>query len=317
MLEEKNNYWHLLRCPKTRLPLKQIDPKNLVTDSIESNQQFRYRFIKTIPVLVDFDSSILDEKETFDTSAERLIDSPFRKGIPDILKKLVSPPEVTTANNVRELISLLKSQEEKPRVLFVGGGSIGQGMLPFYDDKDIKVLGFDIFFSPFIQFIADAHLIPLADESVDCVIVQAVLEHVLEPNKVVSEIYRVLKSNGLVYAETPFLQQVHEGAYDFTRFTESGHRYIFKHFELIKSGNTAGAGTQLLWTIDYFSRSLFRSKVVGKILKLIFFWVRYLDLIIPENYSIDTASGVFFMGKKSHKTITPQEIVKHYKGLQK
>ena len=93
-------------------------------------------------------------------------------------------------------------------------------------------------------FIADAHNIPIVNEYFDCVIIQAVLEHVLRPNQVVNEIFRVLKANGIVYSETPFLQQVHEGPYDFTRFTESGHRYLFKNFELIKSGASDGAGLQ-------------------------------------------------------------------------
>ena len=35
-------------------------------------------------------------------------------------------------------------------------------------------------------------------------IIYAVLEHVLEPNVVVSEIHRVPKDNGIVYAETPY-----------------------------------------------------------------------------------------------------------------
>ena len=37
--------------------------------------------------------------------------------------------------------------------------------------------------------------------------------------------------SGIVYAETPFMQQVHEGAYDFTRYTVLGHRYLFKKFK--------------------------------------------------------------------------------------
>src|SRR5207237_664581 len=31
----------------------------------------------------------------------------------------------------------------------------------------------------------------------------------------------------LVLGDTPFMQQVHEGAYDFTRFALSGHRWLF------------------------------------------------------------------------------------------
>ncbi len=53
----------------------------------------------------------------------------------------------------------------------------------------------------------------------------------LEPERVVSEIARVLKPAGMVYSEIPFMQQVHEGAYDFTRFTDSGQRWLFRQFK--------------------------------------------------------------------------------------
>jgi ubiquinone/menaquinone biosynthesis C-methylase UbiE len=69
--------------------------------------------------------------------------------------------------------------------------------------------------------VADGHQLPIADGSVDGVWIQAVLEHVLDPSIVVQEIHRVLTPGGVVYAETPFMQPVHEGAYDFTRFSLS------------------------------------------------------------------------------------------------
>lgn len=112
----------------------------------------------------------------------------------------------------------------------------------------------DIYDSQNVDILADAHSVPFKSGLFDLVIIQAVLEHVLNPEKVVSEISRVLRPEGVVYAETPFMQQVHEGPYDFTRFTESGHRYLFKNFSQIRSGVTAGAGSSLLWSLDFFSR---------------------------------------------------------------
>src|SRR5205823_1246671 len=109
-----------------------------------------------------------------------------------------------------------------PTILVVGGGTVGSGTDALYRDPAVRLIAFDVYGSPMTQLIADGHQIPLRDESVDAVLVQAVLEHVLDPAKVVAEIHRVLRPNGIVYAETPFLQQVHEAAYDFTRFTESG-----------------------------------------------------------------------------------------------
>ena len=92
------------------------------------------------------------------------------------------------------------------------------------------------------HLVTDAHKLPFEDGVFDGVWVQAVLEHVLEPATIVDEIYRVLRRGGLVYAETPFMQQVHERAYDFSRFTQSGHRWLFKRFSEINAGPIGGCG---------------------------------------------------------------------------
>lgn len=282
------------------------------------NNEYAYKTINGFPVLVDFENSVLDAQDFESLHVPEVVARRNYGGLTALAKKLVSPPKNATASNVAELMNLLTSESkaENPRLLIVGGGSIGQGMQPLYDSSQINVVAFDVYASNNIQFVADAHGIPFQSGTFDAVIIQAVLEHVLEPSKVVSEIYRVLKAKGVVYSETPFLQHVHEGAYDFTRFTESGHRYLFKHFALVKSGASAGAGTQLIWAIDNFSRGIFRSRVAGKVIKLLFFWLIYLDDLIPEKFNVDAASGCYFLGIKSDKEITAKDAINHYKGAQ-
>lgn len=300
-----------MRCPKSGCRLKRID-NWLIAESGE--EQIAYEIIGDHPVLIDFDRSVL-KKENIE-SLSSVFERNSYSGLLGIIKRLVSPPNDATAENVEHIMNLLFTSKNSAQVLIVGGGTIGQGMEPIYNDPRIALVSFDIYASPSVQLLADAHNIPLPDNSFDAVIIQAVLEHVLEPITVVSEIYRVLKQNGIVYAETPFLQHVHEGAYDFTRFTESGHRYLFKNFELIKSGPSAGAGTQLLWSIDNFFRGLFRSRKLGKVIKICFFWLQHFDKLISESYNIDAASGVFFLGRKQMSKIDAKEIIAHYKGAQ-
>jgi ubiquinone/menaquinone biosynthesis C-methylase UbiE len=67
-----------------------------------------------------------------------------------------------------------------------------------------------------IDVFCDGHEVPFRDGVYDAVMTSAVLEHVLYPERVASEISRVLKIGGVLYSELPFMQQVHEGAYDFT-----------------------------------------------------------------------------------------------------
>lgn len=312
MLIDQKDVIELLRCPKSGASLKQIGSK-LRAESC--GEIVEYEIIKNCPVLIHFEESII-EKCSIETLSSPLKRRSYR-GFLSWLKRFVSPPKSTTSTNIKQIIGMLFESKESARVLIIGGGTIGQNMAPFYSDPRVELLSFDVYSSPNVQFIADAHNIPLLDRGFDAVIVQAVLEHVLEPIKVVSEIYRVLSDDGIVYAETPFLQHVHEGAYDFTRFTESGHRYLFRQFKLIKSGASAGAGTQLLWSIDNFYRGLFRSRIAGKVMKVCFFWLQYCDKLIPDAFNIDAASGVFFLGKKQPSSISPREIVSHYKGAQK
>jgi ubiquinone/menaquinone biosynthesis C-methylase UbiE len=74
----------------------------------------------------------------------------------------------------------------------------------------------DVAFSKNTACILDAHNLPFPEEYFDLAVV---LGHVAEPIRCVAEIWRTLKPEGKVYSATPFLQPVHIGAYDFTRFT--------------------------------------------------------------------------------------------------
>lgn len=276
-----------------------------------------FRTVGKWPVLVDFAQSILVEQEVVASAAASLVVRREATGFKRLVMNMLFPPNAVAPRNIARAVELLKKSVAHPRILIIGGGAIGSGLDELYADPMLNLLSFDIYGSDAVQFIGDAHSIPLRDSSVDAVIVQAVLEHVLEPWRVVERIHRVLKDDGLVYAETPFMQQVHEGPYDFTRFSESGHRYLFKKFACLDSGLAGGTGTQLWWTIEAVLAGLFRSVRMGRYGMALFSWVRYLDRLIPTAFSIDNASGSFFLGRKTEVAMRPAEIVQHYKGAQK
>lgn len=301
----------LFCCPRTRVALVREGAALRCVD----DDHCSYAAVQGAPVLVDFTRSILSLEQI----TENDVGSPVRRratqGIKRAVKRVLSPEKKSTRRNIDRLIGALP-RDHKALVLVIGGGTVGQGVAALYDHPGLGIAAFDIYYSPNIQFIADAHSIPLRDRSVDAVVIQAVLEHVLDPQQVVDEIWRVLKPDGLVYAETPFLQHVHEGAYDFTRFTESGHRMLFRRFELVDSGISGGPGTQLTWSIDYFARAVFRSRLAGKMFKLAFSWLWLFDALVPSTFASDAASGVYFLGRRSSRTVSPQEIVAFYRGAQ-
>ncbi|WP_157897330.1 class I SAM-dependent methyltransferase [Mycobacteroides franklinii] len=268
-----------------------------------------------LPALVDFTRSVLnaDRLQAVDGASALK-----RAGLFQAAQRLVHPSNAVAPTAVARMLETLRADESghgrRPRVLVIGGGTVGGGLEALYADEAIDLIAFDVYVSPVVQFVGDGHAIPLAAGSMDGVIVQAVLEHVVEPRQVAEEIHRVLRSGGIVYADTPFLQQVHEGPYDFTRFTDSGHRYLFRSFERIDSGAVAGAGTALRWSIDYFVRALTRSVRLGRAASLVFFWLSYVDRILDPGHSLDGASSVFFLGRKAAESISESDLIDYYRG---
>ena len=67
------------------------------------------------------------------------------------------------------------------------------------------------------DLVCDIHQIPLPDESFDCIFCTGTLEHVEDPHKVLSEIYRLVKKQGIVHIEVPFIQGFHADPTDYWR----------------------------------------------------------------------------------------------------
>lgn len=215
--------------------------------------------------------------------------------------------------NADAFLSLCRTGGDKARILVIGGGTRGQGADALWRDANVELISFDIYASENTDFVADAHTVPLKDGAVDGVWIQAVLEHVIDPWKVVAEIWRVLGKDGVVYAETPFMQQVHEGAFDFFRFSHSGHRWLFRNFREIKSGKVAGAGVAANWALRYLVRALTGSTLAARLAGLCFFWLKFLDRAGKARLQLDAASGVFFLGRKSDQAMPAPELIGYYK----
>jgi SAM-dependent methyltransferase len=83
----------------------------------------------------------------------------------------------------------------------------GNFIPPIDQVESWKFLNNDIDTNP--DYCCDIENIPLDETSIDIVIMTEVLEYLANPNKVFSEIFRVLKINGHVLVSVPFLNPVH------------------------------------------------------------------------------------------------------------
>lgn len=69
---------------------------------------------------------------------------------------------------------------------------------------------------------ADASQLPLADGSVDTVVILEVMEHLRQPREALQEIARVLRPNGRLLLSMPFLYPIHDAPHDYQRWTTHG-----------------------------------------------------------------------------------------------
>ena len=309
----------LLCCPICHAKLKRALEQFECTNS-ECAAYFP--IVDGIPVLINEKSSVFSvddfvshRKTFFGNNSENKLKKTIRRLIPTISEN------IKRNSNYSRMSHVLLGQSISPRVLVIGGSILGQGMESLVENTAIDLVESDVAFGSRTMLICDAHDIPFEDGSFDGVIVQAVLEHVVDPYRCCEEIHRVLKEQGVVYAETPFMQQVHAGRYDFTRFTHLGHRRLFRRFEEIDSGAVCGPGMALAWSYQYFLVSFTTSRILRALLRdfasLTSFYLKYLDYyLINKPGAFDAASGYYFMGRKAEQVLSDQDLIKLYKGAE-
>ena len=306
----------LLRCPICRARVN-VTSEQITCASSECGAHFP--MVNGVPVLLNEESSVFSINGV--VSQQSTTFGPRKRGIKETLTRLIPSisKNLKAGQNYERLAGLLLGQSAAPRVLTVGGGILGQGMESLPLNDPVELVETDVSFGPRTMMICDAHDIPFEDESFDGVIAQAVLEHVADPYRCAEEIHRVLKKQGLVYAETPFMQPVHMGRYDFTRFTHLGHRRLFRGFEEIDSGAVCGPGMALAWSYQYFLLSFTESKTLRALVRifasLTSFYLKYFDhYLIDKAGALDAAAGYYFMGRKGNRILSDRELIELYEG---
>jgi SAM-dependent methyltransferase/uncharacterized protein YbaR (Trm112 family) len=276
-----------------------------------------------IPILINEDSSVFNIRDVLSRRARDLEVRPvWPTRIRRVGKRLVRYVPAIGANwkakqNIRRLRHLLFEWNEHSVVLIIGSGEGDSDLETNLSSPRITLLRSDVYFAPDVDMIADSHDLPFQTASFDAVVCQSVLEHVVDPCRCVNEIHRVLRPRGIVYAEIPFMQQVHAKAYDFTRFTLGGLRRLFRRFEIIDAGVEGGPGMTLAWSVSWFFKMLSSSVVMEAfvyfVLPFFIFWLKYIDyLFVNSPRAADGASELYFLGRRSDAVTSDRQIVSEY-----
>jgi SAM-dependent methyltransferase len=81
---------------------------------------------------------------------------------------------------------------------------------------------------PGAAVVGDAHALPFAADSFDLILSTEMLEHTVEPQRIVDEIRRVLRPGGRLLLTTRFAFPLHDVPGDYFRFTNYGLAHLFR-----------------------------------------------------------------------------------------
>ena len=209
--------------------------------------------------------------------------------------KRLYPPAPVLNQVIPKKRNLLVNEYKDGLILNLGSGGdlINEG-----------VINFDLDFIPDVNVVGNGENLPFLDETFDLIINQAVLEHVKRPNKIVKEMYRVLKKGGYIYVESPFLQEYHGFPLDFQRYTLMGLENLLSRFQKIESGICAGPSATFGRIFREYCASFSDNLYIHQILKILAGWfifpIRYLDLYLSKKkYAHVIAMGLYYIGQKA------------------
>ena len=157
------------------------------------------------------------------------------------------------------------------------------------------------------DIIADGRNLPIKSSSVSLVISQAVLEHTPDTNLNIAEIDRILKNNGLLYIEVPWMQTYHAHPHDYFRFTHQGLKSYLKNFDIIDQGVVVGPASAMSLNLRMFLATLFSfgNKSLFVVFGVVFAWLtfplKYLDFFLESgSLSYYSASGIYVLARKKN-----------------
>lgn len=158
---------------------------------------------------------------------------------------------------------------------------------------------------PDLDVVGDAHHLPFPDNSFDAAICESLLEHVTEPERVISEMRRVLKPGGKIYAMMPFMFGFHAAPNDYTRFTHRGLAYRMRGFYTDELKVIAGPASALSCVLIEFCAMLFSLgirplyQVLSLVFLVLFSPLKLLDFVLARHpEAVRIASVLLYIGIK-------------------
>ena len=184
--------------------------------------------------------------------------------------RMVAPGSWLITDLVAERYSAAAHHLRAGRVLDLGCGAVP--LYEFYRSRVESVVCIDwpgtLHGQKHLDCYADLNLgVPICEASCDTVILSDVLEHVYAHGRLVGEIARVLRPDGALMMNVPFLYRIHEEPNDHFRYTEFALRRMLGDAGLeVLSIQPIGGLLEVI--ADLVAKTLARVPLAGRLLAM-------------------------------------------------
>jgi SAM-dependent methyltransferase len=93
--------------------------------------------------------------------------------------------------------------------------------------------------------------LPLESDIADFVVSFQVMEHLCEPQIMLNESFRILRSGGKILLTVPFQWWIHEAPWDFYRYTRYGLEYMFRKAGFVDIEIKETSGFWVMWVLKF------------------------------------------------------------------
>ncbi|MBX3461539.1 MAG: methyltransferase domain-containing protein [Planctomycetes bacterium] len=248
---------------------------------------------------------------------------PVREGIPFLLPQAQRGLQIEHERELevrshypKGVARLLDALARDQVVLDLGSGE--------RETDDPRVLCTDLRFTPRVDLVSDAHVLPLRDACVDLVLAGAVFEHLRDPFAAAGEIHRVLKPGGQVIADCSFVFPFHGFPASYFHASGEGLQRIFAGFRKVAvevpPWLMPSYGLEVLlgeWLRFCKPRTEHDRRFLAAIRALGGFDARALDACFDQEHALRIAAGTCFLGLKQPRgdeTVLPPPALELWHG---
>ena len=233
-----------LACPECHSALGLADEDVLRCRSAEAHE---FRVIGGVPILLPDDASFRTADVVAASGstyfARRSREMPLKARL---RQSLPSPGLELGVPAVDRLVCDNLPPGPGPRTgLMIGAGTHAEDVGRRIPGIEWLITDVDLAFG--VDAVADVLSLPVPDASLDLVVVEHVLEHVVDPVAAGREIERVLRVGGIVLAKVPFSFPWHGGYVDFFRCTPAGLRAVFGGTDVLHVAPSMGPASAVAY----------------------------------------------------------------------